>query len=485
MSEKQVKVDAQKVRRVEQQMIRKGSKYKKLYKFFDKLCFISKNHYNTVNYELRQRFIENDGKPESIPSYFDVSTEYRKLNGTQDLIGSSPASCITKSIIDTWTGFKKSVIEFEKNPEKFCSVRGIDKELLTKTNDKGIPLCKPSMPRYLDKEKGRYIFIFEGEGRGFKCVDDKGTYACTNKAINRIYQDATGESVLMLKSYRKEKECDKATLKQIRIVPKPDAYMLEFIYEIILEKEVTYESRYRTKEERAEQAKTETISDKTIAIKMGVNDFVTVVNNFGESPFILSGDSFKPIIDEFIDKKAGLTAIATTLNGVYTTKRIQRLSYKLTRQTKYISNMYSKFIVDWCKEHDVTDVVLVKTKGMKQGLTSKYAGLIPTAICENQIKYKLEEAGINVKDVTSKSTKSTSFLDLEPVETKYENKTRIKDKMFVSNKGIKINSSVNTTYQAMRKRYANSFSEKDMETVKIEPIYYAVVKEGSLKLREM
>ena len=276
-------------------------------------------------------------------------------------------------------------------------------------------------------------------------------------------------------------EGDNAKLNQIRVVPKADAYVIEMIYEIKVDADLEYESKYRTKEERNEQSK-EDIAERAIAVKLGVNDFITVVNNFGESPFIMDGDAFKPFIDTYLDKRAELTSIATTVNGVHTTRRLRRLSSKITRQTKYISNMYSKFVVDWCKEHDVKEVILSKTRGMKQGLHSRYAGLIPTAICESQLIYKLEEAGINVKDVSSASTKLTSFLDLEPVDKKHENKERVKDGIFTSTNGIKINSSINTTYQIMRKRHENAFTADSVKNTKIEPVIYTVENNNCLKI---
>lgn len=472
------KDEERKIRRVEQLVIRKGSKYKKMYKFLDKLCFYSKNHYNMINYEMRKLFLGNGCKADEIPSFFDKQAEFCKLGDTQALIGSRATQDITKSCMETWKSFKKTTLEFEKDSEKYCKKRGIDKGLLEKTNENGIPLCKPKMPKYLDKEKGRYIFTINGGC--FKPLDDD-MFVCSVKILNNLYESITGEDKFCFVSYRRRIEGDNVKLNQIRVVPKADAYVIEMIYEIKVDADLEYESKYRTKEERNEQAK-EDIADRAVAIKLGVNDFITVVNNFGESPFIMDGDAFKPFIDTYLNKRAELTSIATTVNGVHTTRRLQRLSNKITRQTKYIANMYSKFVVDWCKEHDVQEVILSKTKGMKQGLHSKYAGLIPTAICESQLIYKLEEAGINVKDVSSASTKSTSFLDLEPVDKKYENKERVKDGIFTTNRGTKINSSVNTTYQMMRKRHENAFTADSVKNAKIEPVLYTVENSNCLKI---
>ena len=480
MEKEQNVMEEQIVRRVEQVLIRKGGKYKKLYKFFDKLCFISKNHYNSICYDLRSKFIESDGDLNVIPNFFSASG-YRNLNGTQDLIGSDAASCLTKVVIDTWQGFKKTTIEFEKDPEKFCKKRGIDVKLLEEVDEQGIPVaCKPSLPKYLNKEKGRYVFVVSGHS--FKELNSEGGLICRNKRINKIYKDTTGEDKLILQSYKKGKDGDNLVLKQVRVVPKPDAYMLEFVYEVSLSTPVEYENKYRTKAEREEQAKNETISDKAVAIKFGINDFITIVNNFGKAPIIFTGDVFKPIIDEFVEEKARLSSIAKSLNGVNSTKRIQRLSFKLTRQTKYLANLYSRYVVNWCLEQGVQEVILAKTKGMKKNISSKYAGLIPTMVCESQLIYKLEEVGINVKDVSSKSTKNTSFLDLEPVETKYEDKSRIQDNTFTSNTGIKLDASINTTYQIMRKRYANAFSEEDIDNICIVPECYSVIKNGSMEV---
>lgn len=472
-----------KIRRVEQILIRKGSKYKDLYKFFDRICFLSKNLYNSITYNMRQDLIANNFKFDKIPSFFDKRAEYCALPDGSKVFGQQTAEQIVKITMESWISFKKISLEFEKDPEKFCLKRGWSTEKLGELRKDGTPICQPRMPKYLDKEKGRYVVSFRGN-RGFKRVENK--YICSISTINNIFKEVTGKEKFEFKSYKAEQFGSKAELKQVRIVPRTDAYMLELVFEIEVEN-LYEENKYKKKEEREKEALEDTVPTRLVSIKTGFNYFATVGNNFGEKTYCLMAEPFRPIILEYSKEKARLQSIAKELNGLNTTKRIGRLGNKFTRHTKYLCNCYSKYIVDWCIKNNVDTVILGKSKGLKQGVTggnNNINNLLPIAIFEDQLKYKFESAEIRVIEVSTAYTARTSFLDLEPITKSESNKHTVKDGKITSSNGITIDSNVNAVYQLIRKRYNKAFDENTVKNVDLDPDYYVLEQSDVVKINK-
>ena len=84
---------------------------------------------------------------------------------------------------------------------------------------------------------------------------------------------------------------------------------------------------------------------------------------------------------------------------------------------------------------------------------------IPHSKLIQQIEYKAKIVGINVITTEETYTSGTSFLDNElPIKEDYNKNRRIYRGLFISNKGIKINSDVNGSLQIMRKVFPNAFS---------------------------
>ena len=84
---------------------------------------------------------------------------------------------------------------------------------------------------------------------------------------------------------------------------------------------------------------------------------------------------------------------------------------------------------------------------------------IPHSKLIQQIEYKAKVVGINVIITEESYTSGTSFLDNEsPIKENYNKSRRIYRGLFVSDKGIKINSDVNGSLQIMKKVFPNAFS---------------------------
>lgn len=88
-----------------------------------------------------------------------------------------------------------------------------------------------------------------------------------------------------------------------------------------------------------------------------------------------------------------------------------------------------------------------------------FVGLPHKTLIE-QIKYKCEEYGINVKLPDERYTSGTSFLDNEkPIKKFYNKKRRVYRGLFKSNAGKFINADINASLQIIKKVSPNAFVE--------------------------
>ena len=117
------------VQRTEQHQIRKNHP---AWKLIDDYCFRSKNLYNFANYQIRQEFIHN-GKWLRYKDVFNLvknGDDYKNL-------GSNLGQQTLRLLDKNWTSFFASIKDWKKNPSKY--------------------LGRPRLPKYKNKEKGRYF----------------------------------------------------------------------------------------------------------------------------------------------------------------------------------------------------------------------------------------------------------------------------------------------------------------------------------------
>ncbi|WP_293138102.1 transposase, partial [Okeania sp. SIO3I5] len=105
------------------------------YQEIDKLCFLSKNLFNAVNYIVRQEFIFHQKYLNSAKTYHLIkeSVDYKAIP--------SKVSCQIIRLVDRcWSSFFASIKDYSKNPHKY--------------------LGKPRLPRYKDKLKSPCVTFF-------------------------------------------------------------------------------------------------------------------------------------------------------------------------------------------------------------------------------------------------------------------------------------------------------------------------------------
>ena len=112
----------------------------------------------------------------------------------------------------------------------------------------------------------------------------------------------------------------------------------------------------------------------------------------------------------------------------------------------------SRIIINLALEHKCRTVVIGDLKGIKQGSYVKGFVQIPVQRLVEQIKYKAQLVGIEVKLLKEEYTSGVSAYDLEPITKKYYNKSRrVKRGLFKTNQGYLVNSDVNGSLNILRK----------------------------------
>ena len=378
-----------------------------MWKECDLLCLQSKNMYNLCNYTIRQTFIK-DG---IVEKYGDLN-KLLKYTDTFKTLGSNSAQMVTKNICNNWKSFLVAVKDFTIHPDKYVG--------------------KPKMPKYLNKN-GRYICTLTNMQTQIK--NGYLYFAFKRlKAFNNTFKtNATGYHL------------------STRIVPKGSCYVMEIVYQI----EVP---------DTTEQSK------NIASIDLGVDNFITMVNNIGVQPIAVKGGVIKSINQYYNKKKAKLQSELMKVNKQHWSEQLQKLTDDRYEKIKYKMHCISKYVVDWCVMYGIDTLVVGRNKGWKQENESKQNfTYIPYEMFENMLQYKCENNGIKCILVNESYTSGTSFLDNEqPCKENYDKSRRVHRGLFVSNNGTKINADVNGAYQIMKKVIPDAFA-KGIEGVGLHP----------------
>lgn len=324
-------------------------------------------------------------------------------------------------IVDrNWKSFFRAIREWKKHPEKF-------KE-------------RPRIPHYKRKD-GEFVLVFTNQQAKLK--DDW--------------------LILPKKVGLKVKTRIKEGLREVRIIPKGVGYILEIVYEKKLE------AGRRNK-------------DRIVGIDIGVRNLITMVNNIGEQPIVVKGGVVKSINQFYNKEKARLQSVYDS-QGIKTGKKMKRLSAKRERKLHDFLHKVSKFVVDWCEEHDIGTIVIGYNPEWKQAVelgkrNNQTFVQIPFTKLIHQIAYKAEERGIEVKIQDEAHSSKCSFLDGELVKHhgKYAG-IRKSGGLFRSARGTIINADVNAAYNIIRKAVPEAFAKVEadgIEGVGLHPVRYPI-----------
>ena len=383
-----------------------------MYSMCDKLCFQAKNVFNYANYIMRQEFIYS----KKVIKYGDLNKLIKHSEPFKEL-GSNSSQMVTQMLCKSWKSFLISVKDYSKNPYKY--------------------LGRPKLPKYKEKN-GRYPCVLTNMQSQIKDGYLYFAFKRMKPFNNLIKTKIQGHHMCT------------------RIVPKGGCYVLEIVYE----KEIQPLDLDKT---------------RIASIDLGLNNFITIVNNIGEKPIVVNGRGVKSYNQYWNKQMAKYRSIAKKTNKLDWTNRLQRMTDKRNNKMDYFMHCTSKFVVDSCLENNIGTIVIGRNKEWKQesnmsGIVNQHFVQIPYESFINKLKYKCEDYGIELIETEESYTSGTSFLDNEaPIKDNY-NKSRRKHRgLFVSNDGTEINADANAAYQIMKKVFPNAFTN-GVEGVHLHPV---------------
>ena len=377
-------------------------------KFIDRYCFKSKNLYNYANYIIRQEFINNGNWIQ----YNELFQMVKDSDAYKD-IGSNTGQGTLRMLDRNWKSFFKAIKDWTSHPNKY--------------------LGRPKLPKYLSKD-GRFVLSLDSNK--VKLIDGYVHFAWKPfKLFNNRFKTKAKERIL-----------------QCRFIPRGSHYIMEVVYEI-------------------DVPECEGETNNVAAIDIGVNNFITMVNNIGISPIVIKGGIIKSINQYYNKQKAKLQSEVKKVNKKDWSKRLQRLSDKRFEKIKYHMHCISKYVVDWCVLYGIDALVVGKNDGWKQeNQGMQNFTYIPYNLFIQMLAYKCENNGIKFVAQEEGYTSGTSFVDEEePTKENYDKSRRVYRGLFIGYNGIRINADVNGAYQILKKVIPNAFAN-GIEGVGLHPL---------------
>lgn len=367
---------------------------KELFNKIDSLAFLSKNLYNAGLYRIKTEF-------EATGHLIRYNELYKLLYSEMNPDFIALPSATSQQIL----------MVLDKNIKSYFAL--LKKY---KSDKKSLNGC-PHFPKYKHKTKGRNVIIFPNTQAHLK----EG-YISFPKKINlpNLTTKVTGK------------------LNQVRIIPQSSCYVIEVVYE------------------KPEQILVET-NDKYLSIDLGLNNLMTTFDSDDKSSLIVNGRPLKSINQYYNKKKAKLQSQLEKNHRRKKSKRINKLTNKRNNKVKDYLHKSSRFIVNYCLERGIANIILGYNPEWKQGINlgkknNQNFVNIPFQTLINQITYKAQLVGIKVQLTEESYTSKCSALDLEELCKKevYLGK-RIKRGLYQSNNGIKINADLNGAINILRK----------------------------------
>ena len=370
----------------------------------DELSFLSKNLYNLGLYTIRQHFFETK-------EYLTYVSNFHKLKKSEDY-KKLPAKVSNQTL--------KMV---DKNFKSFFSL--LRKKLPSR------------IPKYLDSRNGRFIVIYEKQSLSLRSFKKTGEIKLSKTNI-----------------IIKTKIKDWSLIKEVRVVPRSNHYVIEVVYEK-LEKTI--------------------MGSGVASIDPGLNNLVTITFNENINPFIISGGPLKSINQFYNKEKSRLQSELELKQKKKKSKRIIKLTEKRNNKILDYLHKSSHLLVNQLVSNQIKTLVIGKNIGQKQNInlgktTNQNFINLPLFKFLNIVSYKSKLEGIEVIFQEESYTSKCSFIDLEPIKKHeiYIGK-RVKRGLFRTKNGNLINSDVNGSYNIMRKAIPNVFSD-GIEGVAVNPV---------------
>ena len=400
---------------VDRHVIKKSHKF---YKECDDLCFKSKNLFNAANYVVRQEFIKN----KKYINKYDIQKTFQGKSVDYLALPAKVSQQTLKLLDQSWSSFFAAIKDYSKNPGKY--------------------LGKPKLPNYKHKLKGRFATVYD------------------KQAISKSYFDKHGLLKLSQTNIAINSRFSFYDVKQIRIVPRMEHYVIEVVHEV-------------------DVSEVQRNPNNVLGLDLGVNNLCAAASNDNNVKFLISGRPVKAINQFFNKKRAKLQSMLTkgvTKTTKLTSKSINKLTNKRNNKINDYLHKASRKIIDNCLTNDIGKIVIGRNKDWKQNIqigkrnNQNFVG-IPFYKLINMITYKAQLENIEVVTNEESYTSKCSALDNEKLckHDKYLGR-RVKRGLFKTKDKILVNSDINGALNIIRKVVSNfAIATDEIEGFAVSP----------------
>ncbi len=334
---------------------------------------------------------------------------------------------VMKVVFQNWKSFHVSLKDYKQNPSKYKA--------------------KPKIPTYS---------------------------RATEKEMTFTNQDCVIKNKKFLKFPKTKEELNigklgfaEGRLKQVRVIPKYNQYVVELVMEISFEKtELEDNGRF-------------------MSIDLGIDHLATNVTNTGRAPLLVKGKHVKSINQYYNKKKAYLLGILRqgkqANEAPFTSERLERLHQKRFLKMKDIFHKASSEVIKITLEENIHTIIIGQNKAWKQksiiGKRNNQTFVsIPYSLLISMMTYKASQHGINVVVTEESYTSKARFLDGDDLPTygesdrkKHFSGKRMKRGLYLSHRNGFINADVNGAANILKKTWLRLTKETNfnMETVNV------------------
>lgn len=368
------------------------TKYDKNYNNIKELCHRCKNLYNYCNYILRQSLFRGEGLPRE---YEFVGILTRENQDDYRALPAQTSQQVIKLLYKNWKAYFQSLKSYQKDKSKFLG-------------------C-PKIPKYKPRgDKGHSIALF----------------------VNQQIRLRDGKIIFPKLANLKPIKTKASSIEQVRVVPASACFIVEVVYE----KEII---------------PVETIDGSVASIDLGINNFVTFLDNQGYQPFIINGKGAKAYNQYYHKEKARLQS--ELKQGKHSSKNIQLLGLRRANFMQNFLHQSSSIVIKALKERKISTLVIGLNEDWKQGSNigkqnNQNFVSLPHRKLIDQLVYKCEEIGIEV--ILTEEAYTSKIDHFVEEEMKHHDKyagKRIHRGLFRSSTGILINADLNGALGIMRK----------------------------------
>ena len=391
------------------------------------LCRISKNVYNTALYELRQQYFNN----KSICNYYDLNSIIQN-NINYHILNTYQSICTIRLA-------HNNMSKFIKYNDKQCAK-------LPKYRKK-----KSLMPLITDQIRPVWY-------KGCKCIKlPLSNLTRTSKIFNKIFEDElvdifikeSGLSKSFNIFFKIPKELYDKNIRQFRIIPKQNDFIIEFTYE-------------------KEFIKVSDEINRQMAIDLGITNLATCVIDDNKS-FIIDGKYLKSINQFYNKQKAHYQPLLP--KNIRYSKRLRYLDNKRNNRVEDYLNKAVAKLLSMCKELNVDRIIVGYNKGLKlngikndkiKGKKRKKANQtfvqIPLSRFKDKLINKCKQLGIHIEIINEAYTSKCSYYDNDEIIKDNYSGSRIKRGIYKTKRNKLVNADVNAALNIYKKYILKSNS---------------------------